>query len=86
MTLTIASANSSYYVGLGLGFLVVVVVVVLVALILTFASRLVDQAHGAADVMATVRDNTGVLAELQTTTDHANAILAAIQAGRGAIR
>jgi hypothetical protein len=85
MILTIASANTSYYIGLGLGFLVVVVVVVLVALILTFSSRLADQAHGAADVMATVRDNTSVLAGLETTSEHANAILAVIQSARGGI-
>lgn len=85
MILTIASANTSYYVGLGLGFVIVVVVVVLVALILTFSSRLADQAHGAADVMATVRENTDMLTELQTTSEHANAILAVLQGARGAI-
>lgn len=85
MILTLASANTGFYVGLGLGFVVVVVVVVLVALILTFATRIADQAHGAADVVATIRENTHALGEIDTTNQHALAILSAMKSARGAL-
>jgi Sec-independent protein translocase protein TatA len=82
MLVTPASANTGFYVGLGLGFVVVVVVVVLVAMILTFASRIGDQAHAAADVIGEIRDNTTVLNEIQTTNRHATSILSAMQSAR----
>jgi uncharacterized membrane protein len=86
MILGLASANTSFYVGLSLGFLVVVVVVVLVAAIITFATRVGDQAHAAADVLETVRGNTDVLKEIRATGEHATAILSVLRSARGALR
>jgi hypothetical protein len=81
----LASVNTGFYVGLTLGFVAVVAVVVLVATILTFASRIADQAEAAVGVLETIRDDTAVLHEAQTTNEHAIAILEAARTARGAL-
>jgi hypothetical protein len=85
MIVALASANTSFYIGLGLGFVVVVVVVVLVAVILTLASRLSDQAHLAADTMEQVHTHTAPLSEVAAITEHTEAILAAVRSARGGL-
>lgn len=86
--LTLAAQNSSntgYFIGLILGFVAVVAVVVLVAVILTFASRIADQAQLAAETLEGIRDSTDALPEVNTLNDHAIAILEGAKTARGAL-
>jgi len=81
----LASSNFGFYLGLSIGFAVVVVVVIVVAALLTFASRIGDQAEIAAGALEQVRTNTAALPEVETTNEHALAILAGAKAARGAL-
>ena len=85
MVITIASANTGFYVGLSIGFGVVVIVVVLVAMILVIASRIADQTAAAADVVESIGDNTDVLNGIGVINQHAIAILSAMESARGAL-
>ncbi len=83
--MVLASSNFGFYLGLAIGFGIVVVVVAVVAVLLTFASRIADQAGTAAGALEQVRANTAALPEAETTNEHALAILGAAKAARGAL-
>ncbi|MGI8904131.1 MAG: hypothetical protein ACR2IP_10875 [Solirubrobacteraceae bacterium] len=83
--LTLATSNTGFYIGIILGFVAVVAVVVLVAVILTFASRIGDQAEVAAEALDAVRKSTNVLPAVYQTNDHAVAILQGAKTARGAL-
>ena len=55
------SANSDWYLGLTLGFIIVTVVVIVVAVILSYASRIVDQTQVANEGLEDVRAGTAPL-------------------------
>lgn len=79
------SVNSDWYLGLTIGFVVVVVVVLVVAVILTYASRIVDQTRLANEGLEQVRDGTAPLWEVRRTNGAAVGILAAARTARGAV-
>lgn len=81
----LASANTGFYIGLSLGFAAVVVAVALVAAILTFASRIADQAEAAAAALRQIRQNTDILPEIERTNEHALAILDGARTARKAL-
>ena len=85
MATVIATLNTGSYVGLILSFLVVTVVVVLVSVILTYTTRIADQAEVVADVLLEVKQNTDVLPAVATTNQHALAILQGAKTARGAL-
>jgi hypothetical protein len=79
------SANSDWYLGLTIGFVVVAVVVIVVAVILTYASRISDQAQLANQGLEEVRDGTAPLWEVSRTNSAGVAILNAARAAREAV-
>lgn len=81
----LASSNTGFYIGLILGFVGVAVAVGLVAIILTFASRIADQAETAAAALRQIRQNTDVLPEIERTNEHALAILDGARTARKAL-
>jgi Sec-independent protein translocase protein TatA len=81
----LATPYFDWYLGLTLGFIVVVAVVVIVAAILTFASRIGEQARTAIEALEQVRDSTAPLWEVRKTNASAVAILGAARAARGAL-
>jgi hypothetical protein len=82
MILGAASSNTPTYIGFGIGFAVIVVVVALVARLLTLASAIAKQAGDALESLELVRENTALLPAVQTTNEHAVAILQAAQTAR----
>ena len=79
------SVNSDWYLGLTIGFVVVVVVVLVVAVILTYASKIVDQAVLANEGLEDVRAGTAPLWEVRKTNSAAAAILEAARTARTAV-
>ncbi len=72
-----------WYLGLAIGFAVVVVVVVVVAAILTYASRIADQANEAIEAADAAHQSTLGLWDMQRTNESLVAVLeAAREAGR----
>ncbi len=78
-----ASPYSGWWVGLFAGFGVVVVVVAVVAVLLTFASRLGDQAQDAIEAFDAARAGMDPLALLDGANEAAREVLAATRAARG---
>lgn len=76
------SANSDWYLGLTLGFVIVTVVVIVVAVILTYASRISDQAALANEGLEEVRTGTAPLWEVRKTNVAGVAILGAARTAR----
>lgn len=83
--LVAGSVNSDWYLGLTLGFVIVTVVVIVVAVILSYASRIADQARLANEVLEDVRLRTESLAAVRTTNASGLAILAAARSAREAV-
>jgi Sec-independent protein translocase protein TatA len=81
----LASQNTGFYVGLILSFAAVALVVALVAVILTFASRIADQAETAAGALEQIRESTEILPAVNQTNEHALAILEDARTARKAL-
>ena len=78
-------SSSDWWLGLSIGFAIVVVVVIVVAVILSYASRIGDQAGRALGGLEEVRDGTAPLWEVRKTNNAAVAILEAARSARGAV-
>jgi hypothetical protein len=81
----LADAQTSFtgwYVGFGIGVLIVLVVVALVTPILVHARAIGKQAAAIDDSLGQSVQNTAALAELRTTIDHAQVIVAGLNRGR----
>ncbi|MBX6751569.1 MAG: hypothetical protein IRY85_18245 [Micromonosporaceae bacterium] len=74
--------NFGWYLGYGITIAVVLVVVALVVPILVLARAIGKQAKEINDSLAESVRNTAALAELRTTIDHAEAIVAGLGRGR----
>ena len=68
--------------GLAIGFVVILVVVALVAPILALAGRIGRQAPMINEALKRAQSDTAPLAELRTTIDHAQTIIAGLERGR----
>jgi hypothetical protein len=73
---------SGWTLGLVIGLVVVVAVVALVTPIILLARRIARQAPRINAALLTARTNTAPLAELVTTIDHAETIVAGLARGR----
>ena len=76
------SVNSDWYLGLTIGFVLVTVVVLVVAVILSYASRIAEQAWVANEGLKDVRERTRPLAAVRQTNASGLAILAAAKRAR----
>lgn len=74
--------NFGWYLGYGITIAVVLVVVALVVPILVLARAIGKQAKEINDSLAESVRNTAALADLRTTIDHAEAIVAGLGRGR----
>ena len=79
------SVNSDWYLGLTIGFVLVTVVVIVVAVILSYASRIAEQAWVANEGLEDVRERTKPLAAVRQTNASGLAILAAAKTAREAV-
>ena len=77
---TSGSPYLGWYVGLAIGFVIVVVVVIVVAAILTYASRIADQARAAVEAVDAAHDSTLGLWDLQRTNRALTDVLEALKA------
>jgi hypothetical protein len=68
--------------GLAIGFVVILVVVALVAPILALAGRIGRQAPMINEALTRAQNDTASLADLRTTIDHAQTIIAGLERGR----
>lgn len=68
--------------GLAIGFVVILVVVALVAPILALAGRIGRQAPMINEALKRAQNDTAPLADLRTTIDHAQTIIAGLERGR----
>jgi hypothetical protein len=85
VTSAIAEASGSttgWAIGYTLGIIVVLVVVALVVPILLLAHRIGQQAKQINDALIEAVHNTAALAQLRTTSEHADVIVAGLQRGR----
>jgi hypothetical protein len=78
----LAESNTGWAVGYGIAIAVVVVVVALVVPILVLAYRIGNEARKIDDSLKQSVANTAALAELNTTIDHAEVIVAGLRRGR----
>jgi hypothetical protein len=76
------SENFGWYLGYGITIAVVLVVVALVVPILALARSIGKQAKDINDSLAESVHNTAALAQLRTTIDHAEVIVAGLNRGR----
>jgi hypothetical protein len=74
--------NFGWYLGYGITIAVVLVVVALVVPILVLARGIGKQAKDINDSLTESVHNTGALAQLRTTMDHAEVIVAGLNRGR----
>lgn len=79
----ISQPYDGWWIGLGIGFAIVVVVVVLVAAILTYASRIADQALSGIELMDEARAGTLSVWRLQQTNVSVTGIWKAAESVRG---
>ena len=79
------SVNSDWYLGLTLGFVIVTVVVIVVAVILSYASRIADQARLANEGLEEVRAGTAPLWAVRNTNATGIVILGATRTAREAV-
>ena len=79
---TTTDSNTDWLVGYGIALAVVLVVVALVVPILLLARAIGGQAKEINDSLTESVHNTAALAQLQTTSDSADAIVAGLQRGR----
>jgi len=77
-----AESNTGWAVGYGIAIAVVVVVVALVVPILVLARLIGTEARKIDDSLQRSVTNTAALAELHTTIDHAEVIVAGLRRGR----
>jgi hypothetical protein len=82
MSAVVLADNTGWAVGYGIGIGVVVVVVALVVPILVLAYRIGTEAQNIDDSLKQSVTNTAALAELHTTIDHAEVIVAGLRRGR----
>ncbi len=75
-------SNPGWVAGYVIAIVVVLVVVALVVPILLLAARIARQAKRIDDSLLDSVDNTAALTELNTTIDHATAIVAGLKRGR----
>ena len=78
----LAESNTGWAVGYGIAIAVVVVVVALVVPILVLARLIGTEARKIDDSLQRSVTNTASLAELHTTIDHAEVIVAGLRRGR----
>jgi cytoskeletal protein RodZ len=83
--MTVLASNAPAYIGLSIGFAIVVAVAALVAVLLTYASRIAEQAGSALLALEQVRENTASLPAVDAVNSHAVAILQAARAARRAL-
>lgn len=77
---------TGWWIGLIIGFAIVVVVVIVVAAILTFASRIADQAREATAAVDEARQTTAALWDVQRMNQSANTLLETARGAAQALR
>jgi hypothetical protein len=82
MSAVLAASNTGWAVGYGIAIGVVVIVVALVVPILVLAYLIGSEARKIDDSLKQSVTNTAALAELNTTIDHAEVIVAGLRKGR----
>jgi FUN14 family. len=83
LALTQASGSTTgWAIGYTLGIIVVLVVVALVVPILLLARAIGEQAKQINDALTEAVHNTAALAQLRTTSEHADVIVAGLRRGR----
>ncbi|MGC9962327.1 MAG: hypothetical protein ABSE47_10575 [Acidimicrobiales bacterium] len=78
----LAAVSTDWIVGYVIGFVVVAAVVALVVPILVLAHKIGKQAPAINESLEQAVENTAPLAELRTTIDHAEVIVAGLNRGR----
>lgn len=78
----LAAISTGWLVGYSIGFVVVVAVVALVVPILVLAYEIGKEAPLINEALEQAVENTAPLAELSTTIDHAEVIVAGLERGR----